>query len=44
MPPRNLDGTDLYATVGDCERGVSWSEGTAGSVEREEGREEDEGG
>lgn len=28
----------------DCERGVSWSEGTAACLEREEGREEEEGG
>lgn len=44
MPARNLDGIELYATVGDCESGVSWSEGTAPCLEREEGREEEEGG
>lgn len=43
MPARSLDGIELYATVGDCESGVNWSEGTD-CLEREEGREEEEGG
>lgn len=41
MPARSLDGIELYATVGDCERGVSWPEGTADCLGREEGRDEE---
>lgn len=43
MPARNLDGIELYATVGDCERRVCWSDGAADCLGREEGREEEGG-